>query len=411
MADNSKEEIIAHMERITSSSIFASSPRLIQFLRFCVTTSLNGEADQLKESMIGVSVFGRAPDYNPRIDPIVRVHARRLRDKLDSFYETEGQEEHILVEIPKGGYIPNFQWRGDSPEDTDTSRLDEQTATPSVAAETPSTFPVASTLRKTIFAPLTLQNGIILGLCAIAFCCVAYVVFDRPQLGLFAWPRAAQTITSTATNTRTVSVAALPATERDLSWSPDGKSVAFAWSEGRNAQTHIYSMNVSGGSPTLLTQSTLSEFRPVWSPDGNQLAFLRQTNRFRYQVVIQDHRTHAERVLVTQSFESPVVGELPALDWSHNGQWIVTSEERAAEPAHLLLVPASGGQARQITDPPKASTGDVGAHFSPDGTQIAFRRGDVGDIWLVPLTGPEAMSARPVTLDHVSVSELSGQQL
>ena len=114
MADNSQTEIIAHLERITSSSIFATSPRLIQFLRFCVTTSLNGEAEQLKESTIGVSVFGRDPDYNPRTDPIVRVHARRLRDKLETFYETEGQDEPIKVEIRKGGYVPRFERRNES---------------------------------------------------------------------------------------------------------------------------------------------------------------------------------------------------------------------------------------------------------------------------------------------------------
>jgi hypothetical protein len=111
MVESLQDEIVAQVERITSSSTFATSPRLIQFLRFCVTTSLEGQCDQLKESTIAVSVFGRPPDYDPRLDPIVRVNARRLRDKLERFYETEGQHETIFIEIRKGGYVPRFERR------------------------------------------------------------------------------------------------------------------------------------------------------------------------------------------------------------------------------------------------------------------------------------------------------------
>jgi hypothetical protein len=108
MQANQRDEVIAHLGRITSSKTFSTSPRLIEFLRYCVETSVHGDAHQLKESTIGVSVFGRPPDYDPKLDPIVRVHARRLRDRLESFYETEGISEEIIVEIPKGGYVPSF---------------------------------------------------------------------------------------------------------------------------------------------------------------------------------------------------------------------------------------------------------------------------------------------------------------
>lgn len=96
----------AHLGKVLSSSGFAKSDRLSRFLRFTVEAKLNGQETQIKESVLGREVFDRATDYDPRTDPIVRVEARRLRDRLDAYYTTTGLGDNLRIEFPKGSYVP-----------------------------------------------------------------------------------------------------------------------------------------------------------------------------------------------------------------------------------------------------------------------------------------------------------------
>jgi hypothetical protein len=89
------EGIRAQLERILSSEVFSRSGRLVRFLRFSVEQALSGNGDSLKEQTIGIEVFDRKSDYDPRIDPIVRVEARRLRSKLRTYYLSGGRGEHL----------------------------------------------------------------------------------------------------------------------------------------------------------------------------------------------------------------------------------------------------------------------------------------------------------------------------
>ena len=79
------EGVRAQLERIVSSGGFARSGRLVRFLRFVVEQALSGKQECLKEQTIGIQVFDRKPDYDPRVDPIVRVEARRLRAAIRLF--------------------------------------------------------------------------------------------------------------------------------------------------------------------------------------------------------------------------------------------------------------------------------------------------------------------------------------
>jgi serine/threonine-protein kinase len=74
-----------------------------------VNEALSGPGDNLKEFLIGVEVFGKEASFDPRMDPIVRVQARRLRTRLARYYQEEGQNDEIQIELPKGGYVPLFQ--------------------------------------------------------------------------------------------------------------------------------------------------------------------------------------------------------------------------------------------------------------------------------------------------------------
>ena len=103
------ETIRAHLRRVLASGEFAGTARLANFLTFVVETSLAGEADQIKESLIAIEVYGRRPDYNPQVDSTVRVEAGRLRGRLRRYYEGTGANETVRIELPKGTYAPVFQ--------------------------------------------------------------------------------------------------------------------------------------------------------------------------------------------------------------------------------------------------------------------------------------------------------------
>ena len=96
------------VQRIVNSKTFQSAPTLQQLLRFLATRALEAHTDEIKEYTIGVEALGRKPDFDPKTDPIVRVQVYRLRQKLKEYYELEGAQESILVEIPKGHYLPKF---------------------------------------------------------------------------------------------------------------------------------------------------------------------------------------------------------------------------------------------------------------------------------------------------------------
>ncbi len=105
--DIRKSAIEQEVDSICASPVFASAPRMQQLLRFLVEQALAGNESQLKAYTIGLEVFGRSDDFNPQSDPVVRVEMRRLRSKLNSYY-AEHPACEVMVDIPKGGYIPEF---------------------------------------------------------------------------------------------------------------------------------------------------------------------------------------------------------------------------------------------------------------------------------------------------------------
>ncbi|HZO51507.1 MAG TPA: hypothetical protein VFB63_02260 [Bryobacteraceae bacterium] len=99
------------LERVLASQVLAGSDQLKRLLRLVVERSLDGQSTLLKEYNLGLEVFQRPPDYDPKIDPIVRVQARRLRAKLDEYYAGEGAADTVVIMIPKGAYAPVFEQR------------------------------------------------------------------------------------------------------------------------------------------------------------------------------------------------------------------------------------------------------------------------------------------------------------
>src|SRR6185369_17636209 len=107
----SDNDVAIQIDRILASRFFARSERLCRFIRFAANHALDHGADRLKEYLIGVEVFDRGPAYDPRIDPIVRVEARRLRAKLKAYYASAGRDDQLRIEFPKGTYTPVFRLR------------------------------------------------------------------------------------------------------------------------------------------------------------------------------------------------------------------------------------------------------------------------------------------------------------
>lgn len=109
--DLSHDAIRTQLRKMLSSDLFARSERMSRFLSFTVEQYLAGNAGNLKEYLIGVEVFDKPDTLDPRLDPIVRVEAGRLRAKLREYYENDGREDPILILFPARTYAPSFQRR------------------------------------------------------------------------------------------------------------------------------------------------------------------------------------------------------------------------------------------------------------------------------------------------------------
>src|SRR5271167_308707 len=97
------------LSRILESPIFVQSDRLGRFLRYTVETTLAGDAETLKEYVIGTEVYQRKPPYHPSVDSIVRSEARRLRSKLKEYYESLGRNDSVSIYYRPGSYVPAFR--------------------------------------------------------------------------------------------------------------------------------------------------------------------------------------------------------------------------------------------------------------------------------------------------------------
>jgi serine/threonine-protein kinase len=86
---------------------------MCRFLRFTVEAAIQGRGDQLKEYLVGLEVFDKNAAFDPRVDPIVRVEARRFRSKLKNYYEADGAEDNIVIEYQTGSYTPRFRNRSE----------------------------------------------------------------------------------------------------------------------------------------------------------------------------------------------------------------------------------------------------------------------------------------------------------
>jgi adenylate cyclase len=106
----SEEAVRQQLAEILISPQFVNSPNLRQFLSFIVEKTLAGEAADIKGYTVATEVLGRKADFDPSLDPIVRILAGRLRRALEQYYQGPGKNNAIVIEVPRGAYVPVFRF-------------------------------------------------------------------------------------------------------------------------------------------------------------------------------------------------------------------------------------------------------------------------------------------------------------
>lgn len=109
LSEAERESIRQQLEKLLASEFFVNSKRMPAFLRFIVEKTLQEDGENLKERMIGIAVFDRAPDYDCSDSPVVRVTAAELRKRLDLYYAAPERSDEIRITLPSGSYVPTFQ--------------------------------------------------------------------------------------------------------------------------------------------------------------------------------------------------------------------------------------------------------------------------------------------------------------
>src|SRR2546425_435041 len=110
-----QDSIRTQLQKVLTSRSFADSDRMQRFLRLTAELALEGRSAEIKEYLIGLEVFDRGAGLDPRNDSIVRVEARRLRDKLRDYYETDGRHDPLVIQFDRGrpvvGRTSAYQFR------------------------------------------------------------------------------------------------------------------------------------------------------------------------------------------------------------------------------------------------------------------------------------------------------------
>ena len=336
--DLSPEMVRLQLERIVESPVFSKSARLTGFLRFVVEQTLTGQGDNLKEQVLALELYGRGADFDSGADPIVRVDARRLRDKLREYY-VGAPTDPVVISLPKGSYVPVF-------EQGNAARL--------VVVPAPEVSVPARRPRMSAWAAI--------GLAALALSALLYYL--RPAK-------------SPASELRPL--ASLPGAKGPPTLSPDGSLVAFTWSGPPDKPDRgIYIKSVDGEDLRRLTSRGAY---PAWSPDGREIAFSRDGDDAGVFVVSQ--LGGAERKVSNSGTNVAWTPDAATL--------LIRDRENTQEPFGIFAVSLKTLERRRLTRP-SIPTGDWRFAVSPDGKNLAFIRSGIPglkDIYVIPMVGGE----------------------
>jgi hypothetical protein len=114
VTEREQEHLLEQINRLVSSHALHGSESLCKLLRYLARHAVDHPGTPIKEFQIATEVFGRSADFDPQLDSMVRVQAGRLRSKLTEYYSSDGLEDPIVVELPKGTYVLSFHHRNAS---------------------------------------------------------------------------------------------------------------------------------------------------------------------------------------------------------------------------------------------------------------------------------------------------------
>lgn len=342
------------LQRVLASRAFSTTARMRQLLHFIVESTIAGREDHLKETGIGMAVFGREAGYDPKTDSIVRAEVRRLRKRLDIYYEDEGKNDLIIIELPKGRYVPFFKERP-GPIVPVVEPESEQPGQPGIPAVRRSSM---------------LRWLVITGLTAALATWGLVESSRRPQRADSSWPFGTRVTPVTSFNTLAV----------DPAVSPDGKRLAFVWN-GADGKFNLYTKGLDGGTPERLTKNFARDLFPNWSWDGTRIAFLRAVPEGLrlYWVGVHGAQEHlVTDIKIGQWFlwnADPVFpGGDPGPAWSPDGNFLFAADtDSSSGAAPIWRFALTTGKRVQITRPGKMEN-DFFPAVSPDGRYLAFTR-------------------------------------
>jgi len=359
----------SELQRILDSDLFSRSERLSRFLCFVVEQTLAGLGDELKEQVLASELYGRRAEFDTAADPIVRVDARRLRDKLREYYAATPHVP-VIISLRKGSYRPVFE-------------LNQAGASPAV----PTSLVVGSPVTAQGRAPVTSARYPVVAVAIlITLLAAATIWFIAREL--------------TNREFRVVPLASLPGIEGPPTLSPDGNFVAFSWSDPKDGgPADIWIKSVDTEDRRRLTDTPVdAEANPAWSPDGREIAFVRRGKGLPGGVFVASILGTAERKV---SDSGKHVG------WAADSKSVLIRDREAENrPYGIFQVFLGTLEKRRLTQAP-AGIGDWKFDVSPDGRTLAwirYERPGISDIFVVPMQGGEL---RRLTSQNTSLGGLA----
>ncbi len=349
-------DVRAELDRILASDIFTRSERLSAYLRFIVERTLAGEGDTLKEQVLAIGLYGKTADFNTAADPIVRVDARRLRDRLREYYASAPPGD-LVISVPKGSYTPAFT--------TATA-----TAQPSDhAAALGSTTPPTKSWMVAIITTI-----------ALAAACVAGVVLYRSS----------RKPTALLANVVIDLPAGWSILNQPPAISPDSSHIAFS-AVNPDGQRAIWLRSLDEGAARLLANTTHG-VEPFWSPDGSAIGFFAEG-----KLKVLDVAGGTARNICDAPNDSSGT-------WSASGLMLFAPGQDGS----VSAVPAGDGVVRPVTRLDRAA-GDL-RHSRPrwlkDGRHFVYLadRPDGQTAMLASIDGPSPQPLGPVQ-SHVQPTQ------